>query len=476
MIRYGNLKVEQQPWTGGSVMDLNNLTRLNAIRPEVAEGFTAQLYSAITQKQSMLLNKVFGNPKVIEAKELEWKVKGAKKIPDTLVANADPNEAIKGRAFELEFSRDLWKYGDEISPGDQTHKFQSRIVSNPYRKGNHFVYKVELSHADSIPSQYLEAGAQWSKLFSSYGEAANQGGSTQLSGNFSMKTKVGKLRKEFQITDYAWQHILNMTVTDSEGKEHKYIEPYVMREVRSQWYDEIEKALVWQRTTDYELDSTGNRVDKFPGLIEQIEEYGITWETNGVTLRSLEDFIYYLVYNKVSADTTKVIEFYTGRVGMANFSRMIEGGIGNRNGWVLQNDSNFAPVRRMSSPYHTNAFSYGYQFLEYRHPANIIVRPIVLDALDDTSSFFEKDNGLPKSSQQMIFLDVSGVGGESENIQILTPKNGYREWTVDGGFSIMGPSNNGKGAHTGDYSTYCITKEMGVWIKDPSRIGMISIA
>lgn len=476
MFRYGNLKWEQQPWTGGTVMDMQNLTKMNAIKPETAEGFTAQLWSAMTQKQSMLLSRLFGNPKVIESKELEWKVRGARKMPDTLVETVDANIAIKGRPFQLKFSRDWWKLGDEISPGDATHMFQCRIVRNPFREGNHYVYEVELSHAESIPARFLEAGSPWGKLFSFYGEAADQGGSTQLSGDFTMRTRVGKLRKEFKITDYAWQHVLNMYVTDSEGKEHKYIEPYVMFELRKQWYEECEKALIWSRTTDYELDSTGNRVDKFPGLIEQIEEYGVGFETDYLTLRELEDFIYYMVYNKVSADTTKVIEIYTGRVGLANFSRMIEGGIGNANGWVLNTNSDFNPVKRMNSPYHTNAFSYGYQFLEYRHPANIIVRPVVLDALDDTSTFFDKDSNFPKSSQQMILLDVSGVGNESENIQILTPKNGYREWTVDGGFSILGPSNNGRGATTSDTSTYCITKEMGVWMKDPSRTGIITIA
>lgn len=475
MAKITKIQTVRTPWSA-NYMTLAKLGDMLALKPYQMEGVVNRIYSSLNYNETPFTQSLIGNRTMeITSNEWEWKMRGATEIPDTIVKTTSAEDVVAGRSFTLYFSRDMWVYGDEISPGDSTHRFQCRIVKNPYRYGNGFAYEVELSNATSIPQKFLEAGAQWNKLFSAYGEAAVQGGSTQFSGTFAMRNKLGKLRKQYKVDDYAWEEVLAIKVTDSNGNTHDFVDDFAMVEFRKQWLREIEKALIFSRTTENELDSTGNKVDKFPGLIQQIQEYGNYFPSSNITLRKIEDFVDGITYNKFSPEQTVVMEMYTGRKGLQHFSRLIEAGIGNKTGWQLQNGSGFDPVKSMSSPYHSNAYSYGYQFLEYRMPNNIILRPKVLPMLDDVYNQFELHEGFPKSSMSYLFLDISPVGNENSNIKMITKKNGFKTWYVDGGISHSGPQRGGSAAHGGEWYEMHISKELGLHIEDPTRTGMLEL-
>ncbi|MBQ5392031.1 MAG: hypothetical protein IIU44_06640 [Spirochaetales bacterium] len=474
-MKISNVQSRRGKWVS-NYFTLAKLGELEVLKPQLVNEITTRVFASMNYRKPLLYQTLSSiGTKWVTSNEVEWKLTGATEMPDTIVQATKKDEIVAGRPFKLRMSKDMWLYGDEISPGDSTHMFQCRIVKDPYREGNHFVYEVELSHADTIPDEFLQAGAQWGKLFSAYGEAAVQGGSTQYSGSFAMRNHIGKLRKQYRISDYAWEEVMAVRVTDSEGNTYDMIDDYALFEYRKQWLEEIEKALLWSRTTDTELDSTGNKVDKFPGLIQQVTDWGNDLPTSNITLRKIEDFVDGIIYNKYSPEETVVLEFYTGRKGMEHFSRLIEGGIGSPNGWVLQNDSNFKPVQSASSPYHKNAYSYGYQFIEYRMPNNVILRPKVLPMLDDTNNQFELVNGFPKSSMTMLFLDFSPVGREASNIQIMKKKNGEKVWYVDGGISHTGPQMGGSAAHGGEWYEKHNSLELGLLITDPSRTGIIHL-
>lgn len=475
MSKITKIQTVRTPWSA-NFFTLPKLGDMLALKPYQMEGVVNRIYSSLNYNETPFSQSLIGAKTLeITSNEFEWKMRGATEVPDTLMERVSASDIVKGRPFKLKMSRDMWLYGDEISPGDSKHMFQCRIVKNPYKEGNSYVYEVELSSAATIPQRFLEAGAQWNKLFSAYGEAAVQGGSTQYSGTFALRNRIGKLRKQYKIDDYAWEEVLAIKLTDSNGNTHDFIEDFAMVEFRKQWLREIEKALIFQRTTDFELDSTGMRVDKFAGLIQQIEEYGNYCPTSNITLRKIEDFVDGITYNKFSPEQTVVMEFYTGRKGMQHFSRLIEAGIGNKSGWALQNGGGFDPVKGISTPYHSNAYSYGYQFLEYKMPNNVILRPKVLPMLDDVYNQFDLYNGFPKSSMMMLFLDVSPVGNESSNIKLITKKNGFKTWYVDGGISHSGPQKGGSAAHGGEWYEMHISKELGLHIEDPTRTGMIEL-
>lgn len=472
MSKIVKIQTKRTPWAA-NYADLHTLGSLLATQPYQMEGIVTRVYASLNYNDNPFsLGFLSGaRTREITSNEWEWKLRGATMVPDTLI-ETNNEEIVSGRRFKLKFSKDMWLYGDEISPGDPNHKYQCRIVENPYKEGTGFVYEVELSSADTIPSQYLEAGAQWNKLFSAYGEAAVQGGSTQYSGTFAMRNKLGKLRKQYRITDYAWEEVLAIKLTDSDGKEWNTFDDYAMVEYYKQWQREIETALIYSRTTDFELDSTGHKVDKFPGLMQQLED-GIYWPTSNITLRKIEDFIDYITYNKFSPEEMHTVEFWTGRKGLEMFSRLVEGGMGT-NGWVLANDS-FNPVKPTSSPYHPNSYSYGYRFSEYITPSGVRVRPRHLPLLDDTTHQFDTYQGFPLSSYQMLFLDVSAVNNVSSNVQMITKKDGFKQWFVDGGISHLGPQRGGSAAHGGEWYEMHISKEIGLHIEDITRCGKIEL-
>lgn len=480
MANLSKLVTAQMRWDGGSMVELNHLGKALIIAPEKFEGKMNTLFSAQNYYSDNPLTSILNMnsaKKVIQSNEWEWKLATATTAPTTIVENVEPPTNTKpglGRtSFKIKLRDGWFKSTDVLTVGDAGHKLQCRIMDEPQRHGtNGYVYTVRLVSDDFnkfLPLNYLKPGQKWAKLYSTAGEADTKGGSTQFSAPIQLKNRLGKLRKQYDITDYALEQVLAVKLPRKDGKMADFWMNYAEKEYWQQWYREIEKAIWYNRVARSIETDAGRPVDSFAGIQEQLEDSHIHYYST-LTARLIEEFLMDIFYSRVKPGGGRKIKVFTGEYGMLVFSRAMED-LMNQRGWRIANN-NFSPVQQTKSAYNSNAYSVGYQFTKYIMHNGAELEVVHNPLYDDTSINFEIDpiTGYPVESMRFTFLDFSGTG-DKMNIQLVEKKNGYKFGYISGLVGPYGPVNGGQAAHSGEYYSMHVSKELGVHIEDISKCG-----
>lgn len=462
---------------GADMTELNHLGAAALIKPYKFEGILTRIFAAETYADNPLSQMMLGKERTITSNEWEWDLEGANTRPLTVIEKVDESDAPGkwGESFKIKFDEDWWVEGDVITPGTQFQEFQCRIKHNPYRSGNGFIYELELVSDDNtrfVPAQYLNPGWSWGKLYSTYGEAATRGGSMDFSAPISMRNKLGKIRKQYKVTDYAAEEVLAVKLIDREGRVYNKWTNYAEVECNRKWQREIEYAYWFNRTGNI-IGENGRKVDSFPGIIQQIQEGGWNYAYNVLSAKLINEFMMDIYFGRVAPGNQRHITAWTGEVGMIKFNEMMQD-VFAKNGWVITN-SNWSPVQKASSPMHQNAYSLGYQFVEYRMPNGCTLTLNHLPLLDDTQINFDRDeiSGYPKSSSMFLFLDFAPAGKSKSNIELINKADGFKFGYVNGLVSPYGPLRGGSAAHSGEFYEMSFSKEFGIHIEDTTRCGML---
>lgn len=469
------------PWDGGAMVELNNLGKALMIQPEkfgdkMSQLFSSQNYYADNPISSIALKN--GAKKIVTSNEWEWKLSTSNTAPTTVVEDLEKTNDKPGlgrTTFKIKLRDNWFKSTDVITPGTADQKYQCRIMEEPQRHGtNGWVYTVRIVSDDFstfLPKMFLKAGTKWAKLYSTAGEADIKGGSTQFSAPITLKNSLGKLRKEYHVTDYALEQVLAVKLPTQTGKLADFWINYAEVEYWKQWYREIERAYWYNRKAKSIQTDAGRPVDSFAGIFEQLESANNHYYTD-LTAELIENFMMDIFYARVKPGKGRSMKVFTGEYGMLIFSRAMQD-LMEKRGWRIANN-NFNPVQKTSSEYNTNAYSYGYQFVKYIMHNGAELELVHLPLLDDININMEIDpiSGYPVQSQRFIFLDFSGTGTES-NIQIVEKKNGYKFGYVCGMVGPFGPVNGGQMAHSGEYYSMHVSKELGIHIEDTSKCGQL---
>lgn len=474
------IRTRQMPWNGG-MTELNHLGAALYAKPHVFEGVMNQLFASKNYYADNALSSVLwstGAEKEIGSMEWEWKVKGANTRPLVILENVEPeSNKTPGRGkktIKIKVDQNWLEPGDTLSPGDSGHKFQVRIMDEGQRHGNGWVYTVRLKN-DSfdafLPTQYLEPGTPWGKLWSEYEEGSVQDGSTTFSAPFELRDAMGKFRKKYEVTDYAAEQVLAMKIVDSEGKAHDTWIKYAEVEMWRQWYKELERARWYNRRTRSIEGSTGRIVDNFSGIHEKLEDSHTHYYTD-LSAGLLEEFLMDIFYSRVAPGSGRKIRVFTGEYGMLLFSRAMSD-LMEKRGW-RDAGSNFNPIQKTNSQYNSNAYALGYQFTKYIAHNGAEIEVIHNPVYDDVNNNFEIDpiTGYPVESMRFTFLDFSGEGAES-NIQTVSKKNGFKYGYVSGLVTPYGPAKGGLMSHSGEFYSVHVSKEMGVHINDITKCGQL---
>lgn len=477
MATLGRIKTKQMPWHA-NMTELNHLGAALIAKPHVFEGKMNQLFSAQNYYSDNPLSSIAwatGSEQELTSNKWEWKMRGATDHPLVVVENVEVANSTPGKGkttFKIKLDENWFETGDTITPGTAGQVHQCRIMTDPQRQGKGWIYIVRLVTEDFnafVPPSLLQPGQQWAKLYSTYEEGANQDGSTQYSMPLTLEDSMGKFRKKYQVTDYAAEEVLAVKLRDNAGKFHDLWVNYAEVEYWRQWYRELERARWYNRKTRSIEGSTGRPVDLFSGIQEKLEDSHIHYYTD-LTAKLIEEFLLDIFYSRVKPGSGRKIKVFTGEYGMILFNRAMQD-IMDKRGWFIANE-NFNPVQKSTSDYHSNAYSIGYQFVQYKMHNGAELELVHNPLYDDRTINFEIDpiTGYPVESMRFTFLDFSGDSGKS-NIQLISKKNGYKFGYVAGLVSPYGPAKGTAMSHSGEYYSMHVSKEMGVHIEDITKCG-----
>lgn len=460
----------------GNMTELNHLGYSLIAKPELFDGMMTKLFVSQHIYDTPFLNMTMGRERVISSNEWEYKVKGADTKPLTLLENIEESGKF-GQPITAKFDEDFWQVGDVITPGDQFQDYQCRIMKNPYKSGNGYVYEMQLvtdDQSEAIPSDFRAAGHAWFKLFSTYEEAATRGGSMQFAGSMALRNHLGKLRKEYKITDYAAEQVLAMRMWDDMGKSYDKWIPYAEVQFNKEWKKEVERACWYNKDSKSIMGDNGRKVDSFPGIIQQVRDGGWYYPYDVLSAKGIESFIMDIYFGRTAPGSSeRRVAAFTGEVGMMTFSKLMQNEYA-KNGWIIANPE-FNPAQKTSSKYHTNAYSYGCQFTEFKMPNGAIFTLIHNPLFDDPDYNQEKDpvSGYPKSSSMFLFMDLANGGNGASNIQMVVKKDGFKYGYVEGLVGPGGPKRGGFMAHSGEFYEMHYSKEFGVHIEDITKTGLM---
>lgn len=468
--------IRKMPWHA-NMTEMNHLGRALLAKPAEFEGTFRKIFAAYDYSNAPMFHMLSseGREKKIDGTEWTWKLRGSHERPLVSLGNINTEEkpGIRGNTFKLKLDENWRLPGDVLSPGDVGKKFSVRVVNNPVEQGGGWVYTVQMADGDPenfLPTRYLAAGTEWTKLFASYGEGATDSGSTTYALPFELKSRMSRYRKQYKVTGDAAQEVLAVPVPDKDGKLHKMWIKYAEAVYWMQWYQELEAGLWYNRDNGYRVkDSTGRFVMQGPGL-QQLLEDGNQETYNHLSAKLIREFLMDIFFARVRPDSgNRKMIAYTGEQGLFDFHEVVQTEFA-KSGFIQVVDDKF--LKNTTSPYNKNALEFGAQFTRYVM-ANGIELEMRHNPIYDMAQYnreIDPITGRPKESKRITFLDLNTADGAS-NLQLVKRNGAFKHGYVSGLQTPYGPVNNAAMSHSGDYYEIHMQDDCGIHLEDASATG-----
>jgi hypothetical protein len=431
-----------------------------------------------------LVGTAYKNIQLIEARQ------GA-----SVVTTATTAVGIGGARFKLVFDENYF-FNGEVIVGELNEFYLIRIIGDPVPEGMFWVYDVQLMGSafnSGMPGSQLVAGKRFSS--ENYNPAtlirSDIKGGVRGSSPFAMKQEMSFVRKDYSVAGIELSRKLNIampvTGTDPKDGQVKQIAttvPYKDWMFEMEFNQGIGNALLFGRSNRdsngyyHDKDTNGELIKTGAGIREQMQVSN-TYVYDTFKLSWLDDALYNMSAGKIAMGQRK-FRLVTGEKGAIQFHRAA---MDVASGWQSSNanfnmNANLNTMKQVSSPIHQNAFSMGYQIVEWIGPNNTHVTLEVDPSYDDqTRNKIYKNNnpndGVAESYRYDIFFEGI-VDGEKNNIQLVKVKGqeqGLRGY-VNGPFGKLWEDarvGNYNAATTKDeYSCHKIMS-FGAIVRDPSR-------
>lgn len=411
----------------------------------------------------------------------------------SVVTSSTANVGIGGAIFKLVFPEHMFFNGDVVV-GELNEHYLIRVLGEPQYEGTQVVYDAQLmgsAHSTGMPGSQLVAG----KRFSSEGYAPTTllrhgpKGGIMGSTPFKMKQEMSFIRKDFSVSGLELQRKLNIVMPTHNQKGEVVPSNMAMTVPYKDWQFELEfnkgiGNIVYfgrsNRDTNgeyHDKDDNGEFIKTGAGVREQMQVSN-TRVYDVFSIKALTNALYNMVAGKIDMAQAK-FKVITGLKGAEQFS---EAALDLASGWQTAHsnfggNSNLNTMKTVSSPIHDNAFSMGFQIVEYIGPNNIRITLEIDPTYDDPvrNKIYKNNNpndGVAESYRYDVFF-VGKVDGENNNIQIVKVKGqeaGLRGY-VNGPFGNMWTDsrvgNNNAATQIDEYSCSKIMS-IGAVVRDPS--------
>jgi len=479
------LQVRTAKFNSSKMTDLNHWSKNAAIKPEVFENPGRMLFASKTNSMNLsggnILESVFGLGKTKYIDDLNWnwsmKVKGFR--PITILENRTPGATPGkyGQKIKVLVDVDLAAIGESWSPGS-SDKSQVVIVSDKRKESRGYEYTLETyteGPEHFIRLDYLKPGAKWTRFYTMRGEAAESGGHTENYTSVEYQNSLVKLRKEYKVTDYGGQAVVDIAFQDEKGKVYKSWMDMQEAEYRMAMNKECAIHAMYSRLGDKPLidPDSGYPIKPGAGIQQQIGFGGNVERYTTLSAELIEAFFDRMVYSRISPGDLGEVIGYSGHYGMKEFAKALDVWSG---GKAIVRESSTHDNRKDPSGVHANSLRAGYQYTCFDLPNGGTFKLIHNPLNDDKSIHRDIDplTGFPLESQRITILDVTGGNGMSintkDNIRLVR-KNKVAGVTIVEGRVGPGGVISKNPSHSGDYYRVDISDSIGVEITDPTVTG-----
>lgn len=478
------LQVRQARFDSSRMTDLNHWSKNLAIKPTIFEAPQRALFSSKTNSLNLssgnVLEGVFGLGKTKYIDDLNWSwkmnVKGYR--PITILENrtAGDTPGKYRQKIKVLVDVDLAAIGESWSPGS-SDKSQIVTVVDKVKEGRGFVYTLQTYTEGAehfIKKQYLEPGTKWTRMYTMRGEAAESGGHTETFTNVEYKNSLVKLRKQYKVTDFGSQAVLDIAFTDETGKVYRSWMDMQEAEYHMAMNKELAMHAMYSRLGDSPLTDpdSGYPINPGAGLEQQIEFGGNVERYTTLSADLIEAFFDRIVYSRISPGDLGEVVGFSGHYGMKEFAKALDTWSGGKA--IIREGTQF--YNKDASGVHNNSLQTGYQFTTYNLPNGGSFKLIHNPLNDDKSIHRDIDplTGYPLQSQRITILDVTGGNGQSinqkDNICLVRKNKVYGTTLIEGRVGPGGEiSKNPK--HSGDFYRVDISDSIGIEVKDPTVTG-----
>lgn len=478
------LQVRQAKFDSKRMTDLNHWSKNLALKPTVFEAPHRMLFASRTNSLNLssgnILEGIFGlgKTKYIDDLTWSWKMRVQDYRPITILENrtAGSTPGKYRQEIKVLVDEDLAAIGETWSPGS-SDKSQVVVVKNKVKEGRGYLYTLQTSTEGPehfIKPSYLSPGTKWSRFYTMRGEAAESGGFVEGYTNVEYKNNLVKLRKQYKVTDFGAQAVLDIAFMDENGKVYRSWMDMQEAEYHMAMNKELAIAAMYQRLSDQPLidPDSGYPINPGAGIQQQIGFGGNVERYTTLSAELIEAFFDRIVYSRISPGDLGEVIGYSGHYGMKEFAKALDVWTGGKS--IVRESSDF--ISKDPSGVNKNSLVAGYQYTLYNLPNGGTFKLIHNPLNDDKSIHRDIDplTGYPLESQRITILDVTGGNGQSinkkDNIKLVRKNKVYGTTIVEGRYGPGGViSKNPK--HSGDYYRVDISDSIGVEITDPTVTG-----
>lgn len=478
------LQVRQARFDSKRMTDLNHWSKNLALKPTVFEAPQRALFASKTNNLNLstgnILEGIFGLGKTKYIDDLNWswkmRVKGYRPITilENRTAGATPGKYRQ--KIKVLVDVDLAAIGETWSPGS-SDKSQVVTVVDKVKEGRGYLYTLQTyteGPEHFIRPDYLAPGTKWTRFYTMRGEAAESGGHIEGFTNVEYKNRLVKLRKEYKVTDFASQAVLDIAFQDENGKVYRSWMDMQEAEYHMAMNKELAMSTMYSRLGDQPLidPDSGYPINPGAGLQQQIGFGGNVERYTTLSAELIEAFFDRIVYSRISPGDLGEVVGFSGHYGMKEFAKALDVWSGGKA--IVRESSTF--IRGDKTGVHNHSLRAGYQYTIYDLPNGGSFKLIHNPLNDDKSIHRDIDplTGYPLESQRITILDVTGGNGTSinpkDNICLVRKNKVYGTTVVDGRYGPGGMiSKNPK--HSGDFYRVDISDSIGVQITDPTVTG-----
>lgn len=374
--------------------------------------------------------------------EIKWKLIGSSRRNIPLVEARDmagnvigdnDTAGANGEPFYLVFAEDYFADGNRIV-GEKNEAYPLLSKGDCKIEGTLYVYMVELMGGitSGMPGEELQPGKRFSDDFSPVEEELSRKvGDVRFATSTAMRNDFSTIRLQHKVAGNKlnrklWIGIpLTNPTTGAEKISNRWMdfEEWAVEE-QFTWDKDYVLAYAVSNMTDngeyLNYGKSGNIIKEGAGIIQQMS-YGNVELFNSFSLKQLENILYDLLPYRATNLKDRVVILDTGMRGAAKFSQAVAATASGWQQFSYFSAQNPAVIQKVNSDLHSNAFSAGFQFVEWKAPMGLTVRIRINPMKDDPvrNKILHPEGGPAESYS----YDVYSLGNTQQpNIQIAKIK------------------------------------------------------